>query len=80
MNRCNYVFPNQTQNHNKDDICNCVIRKKNQYKCWKHQDKKQPLVKNECDEDECHTEDNNKDTNDKLYDFKSDFIQLVNSK
>jgi hypothetical protein len=77
MNRCNYVFPNQTKNHNKNEVCNCVIRKKNNNgKCWKHISDKNNADNNIALFTPCALPDSEK-SND--CQNESDFIQLENS-
>lgn len=72
MNRCNYLFPNQTKSHNKNDVCNSVIRKKNHNgKCWRHQ--KEENNKN-IDLKSSSSSSSSEDTN-----HKCNYIQLENS-
>jgi hypothetical protein len=38
MQKCKYIFTNNSKNHQKGEVCNAVIREKaNGAYCWQHQ-------------------------------------------
>jgi hypothetical protein len=80
--RCDYVFPNNTKSHKKNDVCNIVLRRKNTTKCWRHAKKEEINEEIEIDID---LDENIQNTNDNVLEktkntlSDSNFIQLVNS-
>jgi hypothetical protein len=66
MPKCNYIFTNNSKKHKKGEVCNAVIRKKdNGVYCWQHQ----------------HAQSGEIEINhlENIENEKFDFIQLENS-